>query len=60
MDHISTSELYWRHPEDEPPPKSRKILVYLNTGLTVIGDWREVDSLLWMPMPKVSKELKDR
>jgi hypothetical protein len=51
--------MYWRHPEDEDPPRDKKLLLYLNTGLSMIGKWGS-DCLLWMPLPKVPKELKQR
>jgi hypothetical protein len=60
IEHVASAEMYWRHPEDSAPPKATKILLYLNTGLALIGMWRDSDCLLWMPLPKVSKEMKLR
>lgn len=50
----------WQHPKDSKPPTNVKILIYLKSGIAHIGHWRDEDCLLWMPLPKVSKQLKER
>lgn len=49
-----------RHPDDDPPPKGSKILVYNHmAGITTIGVWGQ-GFHLWSPMPGVDDDMKQR
>ncbi len=60
MDYLAGPVTDWLHPKDCPPPKAKKILLYLNTGITTTGCWSDLDCLLWMPLPKISSQMKQR
>jgi hypothetical protein len=58
---VSADEIHWRHPDDEPPPKGTKLLLYLYpNGITIIGEWQHSGASLWAPMPRVAKDMKAR
>lgn len=48
------------HPADETPPRGVKLILYTRYGTLIMGQWRDDDCLLWMPLPKVSAKLKMR
>lgn len=50
----------WLHPADHPPPRGAKLILYTRFGTSLMGHWRDDDCLLWMPLPKVSAEMKKR
>ena len=57
--HWSREYEMWIHPEDEAPPRNKKLLLYTAYGTAIIGRWGD-DCLLWSYLPRVSKELKQR
>jgi hypothetical protein len=51
----------WNHPDDMQPPLGTKLLIYTRGGVCVIGHWsRQEGAVLWAPLPKVSRDLRDR
>lgn len=49
----------WLHPDDNPPPRGVKIFMLNAGGTAAIGLW-QVGMAAWMPLPKLSSELKER
>jgi hypothetical protein len=51
----------WIHPDDQAPPRAKKIRIYTNTGVEIHGTWSDSPLyLLWMPLTQVKPEMKDR
>jgi hypothetical protein len=49
----TSGEVFWRDPDDEPPPRGTKLLLLTTGGITVTGDWRDDSNYkAWSPMPK--------
>lgn len=45
--------VFWRSPEDDPPPRGTKLLILTSGGVTVVGDWIDSSNFVaWSPMPK--------
>lgn len=45
--------VFWRSPNDEPPPLGRKLLVLTAGGVAVISDWMtDSNFVAWSPLPK--------
>ena len=49
----------WLHPEDHEPPRGSKILMLNGGGTIAIGIW-QIGMCAWMPLPKLSREFKER
>jgi hypothetical protein len=59
--YIAADEIEWHHPQDNPPPTGTKILLYFHPhGIAVIGQWQHSGASLWAPLPRVSREMRDR
>ena len=49
----ASGEVYWRDPEQEPPPRGSKLLILTSGGVAVIGDWIDDSNFVaWSPLPK--------
>jgi len=49
----ASGEVYWRDPEQEPPPRGRKLLILTSGGVAVFGDWMDDSNFVaWSPLPK--------
>jgi hypothetical protein len=45
--------VYWREPQDEPPPRGVKLLILTSGGVAVFGDWMDDSNFVaWSPLPK--------
>ena len=59
--YVAAQEIEWIHPDDVPPPRGAKVLLYLHpNGVAIIGEFHKSGAALWAPLPKVSAELKQR
>lgn len=59
--YLAESGIDWQHPADHPPPRGTKVLLYMHPhGVTVIGEFHKSGAKLWAPLPRVSREMKDR
>lgn len=46
-------EVYWRDPEEHPPPRGVKLLILTSGGVAVFGDWMtDSNFVAWSPLPK--------
>lgn len=59
MKYLASPPGEWLHPEDHEPPKGSKILMLNQGGTLAIGIWGE-GMAVWMPLPKLSKDMKER
>lgn len=51
-----SGEVYWRDPEQEPPPRGSKLLVLTSGGVAVMGDWMDDSNFVaWSPLPRKRK-----
>ena len=49
----ASGEVYWRDPDQEPPPRGVKLLILTSGGVAVIGDWADDSNMVaWSPLPK--------
>ena len=56
----ASGEVYWRDPEQEPPPRGRKLLILTSGGVAVFGDWMDDSNFVaWSPLPK-KRPIQDR
>lgn len=56
--HQSEQNPQWRKVTEHRAPTNTKVIVYTRTGITRIGTVSPGDdTLLWMPLPKLSPEL---
>ena len=45
--------VYWRDPEQEPPPRGSKLLILTSGGVAVFGEWMDDSNFVaWSPLPK--------
>lgn len=59
--YMAAEEVAFLHPDDCPPPRGTKVLLYMYPhGVTILGEFHKSGASLWAPMPKVSREMKDR
>ena len=56
---ITTDQLYFRNPDDEPPPKATSLLLLNPGGVLVVGPWTD-DCLGWCPKPRIPRSIKDK
>jgi hypothetical protein len=54
---ISTSNYYFKDPEEYDPPQMSKVLLLTDTGTCVIGCWGE-GCIGWLELPRIPIELK--
>jgi arylamine N-acetyltransferase len=60
MDAVS-GEVYWRDPEDQPPPRGVKLLILTSGGVAVFGDWMtDSNFVAWSPLPKKRQKMTQR
>lgn len=49
----ASGEVYWRDPEDDPPPRGAKLLILTSGGVAVFGEWTNQSNFVaWSPLPK--------
>lgn len=60
MTYSAENSIAWRHPDDYPPPYGSKVLLWMPTGVMIIGNWHNSGAALWAPLLKVPLELKER
>ena len=49
----TTGVVYWRDPEQEPPPRGSKLLILTSGGVAVFGEWMDDSNFVaWSPLPK--------
>lgn len=52
MEHLASEKTEWRFVFDEEPPLGKKILMRLQFGGAIIGDWyKESQVVAWAPLP---------
>lgn len=48
-----SGEVYWRSPQDEPPPRGVKLLILTSGGVAVFGEWMTGSNFVaWSPLPR--------
>jgi hypothetical protein len=53
MPAAASSEVYWRDPVVEAPPRGVKMLVLTSGAVAVISDWTDDSNFVaWSPLPK--------
>ncbi len=53
-------DVYFRTPQEEPPPRGVKLLILTSGGVCVIGDWRDDGGFwAWSPLPKKRRRGQD-
>lgn len=57
--HIADSTPRWHHPDDTPAPRGVKLQLLTPGGISVTGHWEDW-AVLWAPLLKVPRELKER
>lgn len=56
-DHLTTSELMFRDPDIDPPPRAQSMLLLNPGGVLIVGNWTD-DCLAWCPKPKIPASVK--
>lgn len=56
---LTTDRLYFRDPDEDPPPKGVNMLLLNPGGVLVVGPWSN-DCLGWCPKPRIPKSLKEK
>lgn len=56
---LTTDQLYFRDPDEDPPPRGVNMLLLNPGGVLVIGQWSD-DCWGWCPKPRIPKPLKDK
>jgi hypothetical protein len=52
----ASNDVGFRFPDEEPPPRGVKLLIYTSGGVCIIGDWRDdMGYEQWSPLPKRKK-----
>lgn len=59
MRYTAAQQGKWLHPEDHMPPRGSKILMLNEGGTLALGAWGE-GMAVWMPLPKLDDEMKER
>ena len=53
---LAREEVYFRTPEEEPPPRGVKLLLLTSGGVAVLGQWADDSNFVeWSPLPKRRK-----
>ena len=48
-----SGQVYWRDPQEFPPPRGAKMLILTDGGVAVISDWTDNSNFeAWSPLPK--------
>lgn len=56
---LTTDQLYFRDPDEEPPPRGVNMLLLNQGGVLIIGQW-SADCVGWCPKPRIPKALKEK
>ncbi len=56
---LTTTQLYFRDPALEPPPRNTSMLLLNPGGVLIVGNWTD-DCLGWCPKPKIPESIKQR
>jgi hypothetical protein len=52
----ASGEVYWRDPDQEPPPRGVKLLILTSGGVAVFGEWMtDSNFVAWSPLPRKRK-----
>ncbi len=52
----ASGEVYWRDPDEEPPPRGVKLLILTSGGVAVFGEWMtDSNFVAWSPLPRKRK-----
>lgn len=54
---VTTTELYFRDPDIDPPPRAVSLLLLNPGGVLIVGNWTD-ECLGWCPKPKVPESIK--
>lgn len=56
---LTTDQLYFRDPDEEPPPKGVNMLLLNEGGVLIIGQWADI-CVGWCPKPRIPVALKEK
>jgi hypothetical protein len=56
---VTAPVAYWLDPDEDPPPRARKLLLLTKGGVAVLGHWGD-DCVAWSPLPKIPQRLKEK
>lgn len=49
----ASGDVYWRDPEEHPPPRGVKLLILTSGGVACFGEWSRASNFVaWSPLPK--------
>jgi hypothetical protein len=54
---VTTTELYFRDPDIDPPPRAVSLLLLNPGGVLIVGNWSD-ECLGWCPKPKIPDSIK--
>jgi hypothetical protein len=56
---VTTTELYFRDPDIDPPPRAVSLLLLNPGGVLIVGNWSD-ECLGWCPKPKIPDSIKQK
>jgi hypothetical protein len=56
---VTTTELYFRDPDIDPPPRAVSLLLLNPGGVLIVGNWSD-ECLGWCPKPKIPDSIKEK
>lgn len=56
---LTTSDLMFRDPDIDPPPRGVNMLLLNQGGVLIVGTWSD-DCWGWCPKPKVPQSIKEK
>lgn len=56
---LTTDQLYFRDPDEEPPPRGVNMLLLNEGGVLIIGQWAD-NCVGWCPKPRIPIALKEK
>jgi hypothetical protein len=49
----ASGDVYWRDPDEHPPPRGVKLLLLTSGGVACFGEWSRASNFVaWSPLPK--------